>query len=227
MCSSAQPVDTTIRVNNVGTGKLSLDSAVFTGVDSSFFTVLSLLPDTIQPGASKEMRIRYTPLRSAAAQSKLRLFTNAQNVSNGVIELDIQATRDTTALNFDQSIVQMLNLKPFSSFDTTCTLSNQGTVPVYVPTPLTLDRFIVRGVTPNPIPPGVTARVLLTFANGDTARTYDTLYTVRDSCGRLDSIRLRAVTQSPSATMDLLSSLDVRTNPCLPDFDTTIIVTNV
>ncbi len=227
ICSDFTPVDTVLRINNIGTGVLSLDSARFFGVDSTSFTVLNTLPDTIAAGSWKNIRIRFLPKSYGQRTATLRLYTGAQNVNNGIVDCTVRGFRDTVILSFAQQNLDLLNVRPYTSVDAFITLTNRGTVPMTLPVPVQLGKFTIMSISPNPIPSGVTARVYVNFANGDTSMVYDTLYTVRDSCGGLSSIRLRAFTQSPKATMYFNTSVDMATTPCAAYADTTLIITNV
>ncbi|MFM8437725.1 MAG: choice-of-anchor D domain-containing protein, partial [Candidatus Kapaibacterium sp.] len=226
ICSSIVPIDTVIRIENIGTGVMWLDSAAFTGVDSSDFRVTTVLPDTVTRGGWKNIRIRYVPQMSGQRFATLRLFTSAANVPKGVLDIKVTGNRDTVVLFFPVQNLVLTNVRPFTSVDAFLNLSNRGTVPMTLPVPVSLGKFTVVAMTPNPIPPGGTARVLVNFNNGDTSATYDTLYTVRDSCGGLSSVRLRAYTMSPRPTIVILSSLDIAGEPCRPFTDTTLIITN-
>ncbi len=226
ICSSIVPIDTVIRIENIGTGVMSVDSAVFTGIDSSSFRVTTVLPDTITRGGWKNIRIQYVPQMAGQRFATLRLFTTAANVPKGVLDIKVTGNRDTVVLFFPVQNLVLTNVRPFTSVDAFLNLTNRGTVPMTLPVPVSLGKFTVVSLSPNPIPPGATARVYVNFNNGDTAATYDTLYTVRDSCGGSTSVRLRAYTQSPRPTIVILASLDIVGIPCTSFTDTTIIITN-
>lgn len=226
ICSALSPIDTVIRVENIGTGVMSIDSAAFVGNDSTFFRVVTSLPDTVTRGGWKNIRIQYLPQMSGQRAAYLRLYTTAANVSKGILDVKVTGQRDTVVLFFPVQNLVLTNVRPFTSVDAYLNLINRGTVPMTLPVPVMLGNFTVVTMSPNPIPPGGTARVYVNFNNGDTSATYDTLYTVRDSCGGLSSVRLRAYTMSPRPTIVILSSLDIISEPCKTFTDTTIIVTN-
>ncbi len=227
ICSALTPIDTVVRINNIGTGVMNLDSARIVGSDSVYFKVLSSFPDTIAAGSFKNIRVQYVPLFAGYRSATLRVYSNAKNTPNGSVDVLLTGKRDTVILQFPVQTLDLLNVKPFSSVDAFLTLSNRGSVSMYLPTPVQLGKFTIVSMSPNPIPSGQNARVFVNFNNGDTSMVYDTLYTVRDTCGGLSSVRLRAYTQSPRPTIYVLSNLDMENAACARYHDTTIIITNV
>ena len=226
VCSVITPIDTTIRVENTGTGVMSIDSAKSIGTDSSFFRVTSTLPDTVSAGSWKSLRVQYLPQFAGIRTATLRLYTSAVNMPKGVVDVTMRGRRDTVVWFMPVQNLVLTNVRPFTSVDAFLTLINRGTIAMSVPVPQPLGKFTVMSVTPNPVPPGAAARVYVNFNNGDTSATYDTLYTVRDTCGGSTSVRLRAYTQSPRPTVVIISSVDIASTPCQTYTDTTIIITN-
>ncbi len=227
ICSALNPIDTVIRINNTGTGVMQIDSVRIIGSDSIYFKVVSVFPDTISAASFKNIRVQYLPQFSGSRAATLRVYSNAQNTPKGVLDVGLTAKRDTVIWFFPTQTLDFLNVRPFTSVDGFLTIVNRGSVGMYLPTPVKLGKFTIMSIAPNPIPSGQSARIFVNFNNGDTSMVYDTLYTVRDTCGGEVSARLRAFTQSPKATVYILSNLDIQSRTCQSQFDTTIIITNV
>lgn len=234
ICTTPTPSEDTISIRSSGTGRLIIDSIKILNAlpltsDSLYFSLVNPnVPDTITSGANRTIRVRFLARSFGSKQVLITIWSNALDSANGrtVLQIPIQGTRDTSSLQFGDNNFSLYNLPPNTVIDTSFSLLNTGTVPVSIPTPITLGKFIIQSCSPNPIPAGVNARVSLRFMGGDTSMSFTETYSVSDSCKGIANIQLRAFIRSPKPFIVAPASLTMNTDICTGERDTIIYISN-
>ncbi len=227
--------DTVVTLSSFGTDDLIISDSSITGASAAQFRILSGLrkPDTLnRTNGSRQITIRFTPVVTGNATATLNLKTNAVNLPpDSVLHIALTGRKDSVGFVATNKQVLFSNVAANTSFVRTTNLTNTGTLPIgWSGLPLTIGKFVIDSISPNPTPPGQNATVYVRFTGGAKGTTFKERYVITDTlCGRVDSLNLSATVEIPTPpTLSSLSLLGLSPIGCgVSSVDSTVVLTNL
>ena len=206
LCDAPESFDTLIVVSSIGDEPLEITANQITGRDLDKFTLLnSIAGQTILPGETDTLRVRYQPTLFGVHEATLELSTNAQNAGNPVM-IALNGRKDTTIV---LPKTRTLDFGELLSCDEpkelTLTFSNNGTVDAFIESIEGLQDlpFTVVESLPIQIPPaGIERSVTVRFAPGSDGDFTTVMRLVGDPCGIAEEITLQGSRATPSLAVD-------------------------
>ncbi len=226
--------DTTITLSSFGTDDLIVSDTSISGASAAQFRILSGLrkPDTLnRTNGSRQITIRFTPVVTGNATATLNLKTNAVNLPpDSVLHISLAGRKDSIGFVIANKQILLSNVTANTAYARSAQLTNTGTVAIgWTGLPVTIGKFIIDSIAPNPTPPGQNATIYLRFSGGAKGTSYKERYIVTDTlCGRLDSLNLSATVEIPTPpTLSSLSLLGLSAIGCgVANSDSVIVISN-
>ena len=181
-----------IKLYNVGSNNLKIDSLYFDGVDSKEFRVNDLKDDyNVLPNDSITIEIIYTPNELGNISSDLVVKSNASNSIANQSTIRINAFQNNTMLELLDNRIEFEGLRSNKKYSQTLTLKNTGNTTVNTKFINEL-LFEVDSIRPMVIEPEETATVYISFLGGDINTQYNGIIIIYDDCDSEYPINLTA-----------------------------------
>ncbi|MEO8514371.1 MAG: choice-of-anchor D domain-containing protein [Ignavibacteria bacterium] len=117
-----------LTINNIGSGKLIISS--FTMTNPRFSISPNIVPDTIQPGLSKNYSVGFTPLVYDTTSGELRIISNDLANPTKTVTLTGKGVFTGPYIGISQSSFNFNNRRTNSLTGFTFNVTNQGTQPL-------------------------------------------------------------------------------------------------
>ncbi|MFA7325631.1 MAG: VWA domain-containing protein [Candidatus Kapaibacterium sp.] len=181
-----------IKLYNVGSNNLIIDSLYFDGVDSKEFRVNDLKVEyIILPNDSITIEIIYTPNELGNISSDLVVKSNASNSIANLSTIRINAFQNNTMLELLDNRIEFEGLRSNKKYSQTLTLKNTGNTSVN--TKFINDIiFEVDSIRPEIIAPEESATVFISFLGGEINTQYNGIIIIYDDCDSEYPINLTA-----------------------------------
>ncbi|MCU0426181.1 MAG: choice-of-anchor D domain-containing protein [Candidatus Kapabacteria bacterium] len=206
----------TIRLANVGTDDLLLQTTELTQNPNNIFRIVSA-PSRIAPRTGRDsVRITAQTAQTGVFTAQVRIRSNAANLPDTTLTLTLR--KDSSGLQVGSSMLNPVALD-FGAFaantpaSRTVTLLNTGTIPqgFMLPQRAGASRqsaFTLESLEQNPIAPSSQTQARVGFSGGSGGVVRDTLR-LADSCGRITLLPLQARVVEGFATLPDTIALQV------------------
>lgn len=211
-------ITTTVVVQNNGLTTLILSGAAVspTNADVSIVSpasISSVTPLFINPSATQGIVIAYNPSRIGSINAALVFASNAINAVGGINSIPISAQRDSTGFALSTTNIVLSSVPINTPTTSIITLTNIGTLPFTLSTPIFSGAFVIDALTPAVVPPSGTAQVSVRFFGAPAGVTTATTFAIADQCGRATQVRAFAAVQAQPTITSVSPSVGTAGTP--------------
>jgi IPT/TIG domain/Secretion system C-terminal sorting domain len=192
----------TISIQNNDIFTLTLSGAAISPTNADFFIVspANLTPSTpifVNPGTIEAIVVAYNPARVGRITATLVVASNALNAQGGITSIPLVAQRDSSGIVLSTNNLAFTGVPINTSVSRNITVTNTGSIPFRLITPLFSGAFVLDSLSPNPIPPNQSAQLTVRFFGAPAGITTATAIVLNNDCGRTTSLTISAAVQSP------------------------------
>jgi WD40 repeat protein len=196
--------DTTLQLTLLNTGNAPLTFSEAPRVLDDAFGEVRIVqtPMMIAPGATGTLRVNIRPQRTGTRSVRVLLATNDRFTPQQ--EPRITFTKDSSGLVFEPVMLNLGNIRIGESIRRTVRVRNVGTVEQRINTGLQGTNVVGDSVTPNPIPAGGSAEIIVRMMPTNAMimnGIFSGSLSLQDSCARVSILTVRGTVQDGEIAM--------------------------
>ncbi len=210
LCDNA--ISDSITVKNTGNGELVLKDIKFDSMAiSSNLSIYASIP----PSDSLKIPIVFSSSKVGNITSKMQILTNLRVDNKTILDITINAARDSSGFYLEKNLIEYSNLSEDESGTQIIKVYNSGNMDLKWELPLKSKNFEVTDISPLNTKPGDSSTFTIRFNGGKKSESpYNESIMLSDECGREIPINLMAIIGINDAKIELESIVQFPTLVC-------------
>lgn len=193
-------------IKNIGTTPLVISEIGFDIKDNNFAFKNDYTGLIIKSGETEKLKITYNAETAGKYSNIINLKTNAVNVNNGEVSIEIRFSKEIVLLGTSVNSIEIDGLIQDQEKQVEIQITNNGTKDIEFLSFSSLNRFNLIN-PPSDIKVGETKDLLVKFTGGNLGITYNEELYIYDDCSNAKRITLSAsVNKIPNAKLEISSA---------------------
>ncbi|HRP02607.1 MAG TPA: choice-of-anchor D domain-containing protein [Candidatus Kapabacteria bacterium] len=189
-----------IIISNIGDSPLIIDKIEFINDGSDNFDISkNISKNILQKGEKDTILILVNSSEIGQLQSELRIFSNAENTTNGYNAIKLSSFVSISAIKFDEDTLFFNDIFENMTYHKTIRVTNIGNTDVKWSYPIKFENFEIDSIIPAISKPNEQSIIYVSFSQGKFKQSYTLDYYTKNTCNVQQKLVLYAnVTKNAS-----------------------------